>query len=859
MGPRREGFTFAIVLGILVAGFFSESLFGGKVLSPADVLFVSASFRGRRDPSYESANRLLMDPVLQFQPWLEFNRAMLRNGRLPLWNPYAGCGAPHLANGQSAVFDPFHLIAYVGELPRAHAWMAAARLWIAGLGAFLLARAWGFGRWGRWFAGLAFPFCGFLVVWLLFPVTSVAVWLPWLIWASDRALDRPGAKSVAGLALITSCVLLGGHVQTSAHVLLAVATYAAWRLARIHREGSIPSQNERATFPQPHRRVPRLQRSAGEFRGEPGYGSSVAVLARPDVKARVAAPAQAEPKNVQETGRRPALLAANAWCAGIVLGVMIAAVEVLPLADYLTRSPVWADRALERKPVLALVRPRLLDAVCTALPYAFGSQRRGQPNLARALGVHNLNESAGGFAGLATLIWLAPLGWSVRRRVPQVYWLGGLTLFGALGAFGVPPVDNLLRAIPVLNVTDNRRLTLWLAFGLVFLGGAGMDALGDSLARQRRRRGVWLWITAAICLCGAALVLGQFEPKLRARSIKHYARAAALTPGADPAVYRARANRQATQTVTFLPRYYFLAAAQLGALAFLAVIWRRRESGVTLVRSAALGLTLADLLGFGLGLNPAIDPRDDRPESEVIAYLRHEVGASGRALGVGEELPPNTLMRYGLSDVRNYDSVELARSLDWFAPLYPRERGAQTSRREVTWAGVARSLDRLTEASVAAVVGASPPERGLFARVDRVGGVWIARLDRRPLIDAGERTAVRVIEQAPGYAELTVDAAEADRIISRETFDQGWRAWVDGRETAIKPERGTFIAVTTPRGRHRVVLRYDPPVVNLAIMISLTAGLAALFGLTTFRPFRSTRSVASGLGRTQALGLQSVV
>ena len=31
-------------------------------------------------------------------------------------------------------------------------------------------------------------------------------------------------------------------------------------------------------------------------------------------------------------------------------------------------------------------------------------------------GVHNLNESAGGFAGLATLVWLAPLGWSARSR-----------------------------------------------------------------------------------------------------------------------------------------------------------------------------------------------------------------------------------------------------------------------------------------------------------------------------------------------------------------------------------------------------------------------------------------------------------
>src|SRR5258708_5934715 len=101
MSARRELATFALVLAALVAAFLCESLFGGKVLSPADVLLVSASFRDVERPEHEPANRLLIDPVLQFQPWLEFNRAMIRRGRLPLWNDWAGCGAPHLANCQS--------------------------------------------------------------------------------------------------------------------------------------------------------------------------------------------------------------------------------------------------------------------------------------------------------------------------------------------------------------------------------------------------------------------------------------------------------------------------------------------------------------------------------------------------------------------------------------------------------------------------------------------------------------------------------------------------------------------------------------------------------------------------------------
>ena len=229
MAFRSEISVFCAFLAVCVAVFFHDTVIGGKILSPADVLLASASFRGEGARDYEPANRLLMDPVLQFQPWLEFNRTMIRNGRLPLWNGHSGCGTPHLANGQSAVFDPFHLLAYLGSTPHAYAWIAAGRLWMAGLGMFLLARSWKLGFWGRWFAGLAFPFCGFLVVWLLFPVTAVAIWMPWLFLAIDGVFHAPRGRSTGSLAVVVALVIFGGHIQTSAHVLLAGGLYALAR------------------------------------------------------------------------------------------------------------------------------------------------------------------------------------------------------------------------------------------------------------------------------------------------------------------------------------------------------------------------------------------------------------------------------------------------------------------------------------------------------------------------------------------------------------------------------------------------------------------------------------------------------
>lgn len=762
MSPRREALVFATTLAVVLGGFFAESLIGGRLLSPADVIAATPGFESIHGPGYEPANRLLIDPVLQFQPWLEFNRSELRQGRLPLWNPLAGCGAPHLANGQSAVFDPFHWIAYLGPLPGSLAVVAWARLLFAGLGMFLLARQWGLGAWGRWFCGLAFPLCGFLMVWLLFPVTAAAVWLPWVLLAVDRLLDRRSPRRVGWLGVAVGGMVLGGHVQTAAHGFLAAASYALWRLVR-----------ER-----------------------------------------------------NETRRSIAALA-----AALSLGVGLAAVEILPLGVYLARSPVWHDRQVDRPSAWSLGRPRLLDAVCTALPYAFGSQRRGHPNLARAVGVHNLNESAGGFAGLATLLWLAPAAWPLRRVQPRVGFLAGLAGVGAMGAFAVPPVANVLRCVPVLDVIDHRRLTLWTAFGLVMLGGMGLDALG------RPARGPRWWGVGALILAAGAVAFGPLAgEQVQARAITHYQHAAALAPGADAEVFHARAERQVQQTLAFVPRYASLAALQLAGLAALAGVGRRGWIGPNATRGILLAVVLTDLVGFGLGLNPATAREDDRPVPELIAYLRREVPPPARFLALGSVLPPNLGLRYGLADVRNYDSVETSRNLAYFADLYE-PGGARTSRRDVTWEGVGRSLARLRAARVEAIVGTTEPPHRWFDRVDRVGALWVGRLAPRPS---------PAIRRSPGRIEVTLPAAWAGPLVIAETFDPGWRATVDGAPAPVRAHEGAFLAVRTPPGAAKLVLDYDPPEVRAGLVVSLVSAMVVALTFVGSKIAARGRKTGSG-------------
>ena len=786
MTRSRERLAFAATLAVILTGFFAESLVGGQVLSSADVLLASASFREVAPADFEPRNRLLMDPTLQFEPWIEFNRTMIRSGRIPLWNSASGCGAPHLANGQAAVFDPFQTIAYAGTVPAAAAWTAAARLEFAGCGMFLLAQAWGLGVWGRWFAGLTFPLCGFLVVWLLYPVANVAVWMPWTLLATQAVWDNPTLRRAGWLALAVAGTLLGGHVQTAAHVLLAAGGFAVWLTVRDRRVG------------------------------------------------------------------RPVAV----WVGGVACGIGLAAIEVGPLAAYLTRSPVWGDRDQERVAPWRLVRPRLLEAVCTALPSLYGSQRRGEPNLARAIGADNQNESAGGYVGLATLVLLAPLAWTARRDNPQVGFLLGLTGVGLLAAGRLPPVDNLLRLLPVLKVTDNRRLTLWVAFGLSALGGIGLDRW----AQVRTLRVGRVWVLGGLILgvgaCASAGAVRQFAPTIQARASDHYARAARRTPGADPVEYQARAARQTEATLRFIPRYLVMTGVEALIVAGLVAGYRRGIVATSTAQATLLTLTLAELVRFGFGLNPAIDPAADRPMTALIADLQRQVGRSGRVIGLGAEFPPNALMRYGLLDARNYDSVETQRNLDWLRPLYDPDVPAQTSRRDITWDRVDRARDRLRGAGVRAVVGASrPPPQ--FDRVTRYQAVWVAWLDADPLI--GLHGPGQVLNQAgrDGRFEVEVATDQPTRLVVRETFDPGWRVEVAGQPGIVEAYQHTFLGVPLPPGRSRVVLRYDPTEVRVAWWVTTFAGILVVFALTGSLRFRSTRSVVPRLGRTQAFGLES--
>jgi hypothetical protein len=176
------------------------------------------------------------DLFTYFYPyWAEAARA-LQAGRLPLWNPYLFMGVPFLANSQAGVLYPLNWPFWLLLPPHAALhWSALLHLWLAGIGAYLYARAsLRLGRLGAWTAGAAFALGGYLGAQVehINQLQALA-WLPWAFLLYDRAVEGlkttktqrhkeqfyssfvPSSLCGKALAVMIGLMLLAGHTQSA--------------------------------------------------------------------------------------------------------------------------------------------------------------------------------------------------------------------------------------------------------------------------------------------------------------------------------------------------------------------------------------------------------------------------------------------------------------------------------------------------------------------------------------------------------------------------------------------------------------------------------------------------------------------
>lgn len=217
------------MLGLLALAPCLGAFRDGSALSASSLLRHAAPWATGHRYAAPPLDAVGSDRAHQFEPWLIWASKEIRAGRMPLWCPAAYCGMPFIGSMQTAVFSPFNVPAYVLPLPTALAVAAALKLLTAGLGMFVFLRLLGLGHLPSFIGGLTFMRCGFVMSWLGWSLGQVAVWMPWVLAATERLRLRRRARDAAWLAAAVCLQWLGGHPETSFHLLLAAGAFAVWR------------------------------------------------------------------------------------------------------------------------------------------------------------------------------------------------------------------------------------------------------------------------------------------------------------------------------------------------------------------------------------------------------------------------------------------------------------------------------------------------------------------------------------------------------------------------------------------------------------------------------------------------------
>ncbi len=174
-------------------------------------------------------------PLFQFYPWRKLAIDQILGGRLPLWNPYVGNGAPLIANYQSAVFYPPNWLSWVLPLAYSFSWLVVLHLIWAAFGMICFTRALGLKPFGQAISGLAFGMSQYLVTRAAFLSFNAALaWIPWILWAAKGLLEaeesRQSLRYALWLSLFTAFQLLAGHAQTGWYTLLLLAAWSLYWL-----------------------------------------------------------------------------------------------------------------------------------------------------------------------------------------------------------------------------------------------------------------------------------------------------------------------------------------------------------------------------------------------------------------------------------------------------------------------------------------------------------------------------------------------------------------------------------------------------------------------------------------------------
>ena len=237
-----------LLLVALVVLFFPDVVLGGRTLSSSSTQW---GVMGERPPyGYPETgdsthprvlkggpdyNNYLADPLAPaagLEPRAEKISRLLRSGQVPVWARNMGLGRPVIG---SWGLKPLRLPVLLAPTPLVWDVFLLARLVVAGVFTYLLARRLGLRTLGATAAAISFAFTGYSMLFINMPHVDFAMMLPIVLLAVDRVVEAPSAGRVTVAAVAVALGLVSDNPRTTVIVGLMAAAFGAYRAVSLHR------------------------------------------------------------------------------------------------------------------------------------------------------------------------------------------------------------------------------------------------------------------------------------------------------------------------------------------------------------------------------------------------------------------------------------------------------------------------------------------------------------------------------------------------------------------------------------------------------------------------------------------------
>jgi hypothetical protein len=249
MGPRIESPMPADGKLVSARARLGDSGRSAGALASTDVPLASAvavfalAFLASAWPWLSGTTTIPWDAKSQFFPQVQFLASALARGEWPWWNPNLFAGWPQIADPQSLLFSPLHvLLAALDPAVGLRAFDAVtfAYLLLGGVGLILFFHDRGWHMGGAIVAAMAFALGGAASARLQHTVQVVSIaYLPLALWLTARALERSSWRAGVAAGVLAGLIAVGRD-QVALLSLYVLVGFVLWhwlsgagRLARL--------------------------------------------------------------------------------------------------------------------------------------------------------------------------------------------------------------------------------------------------------------------------------------------------------------------------------------------------------------------------------------------------------------------------------------------------------------------------------------------------------------------------------------------------------------------------------------------------------------------------------------------------